>query len=105
MKKNKSINGIRKEENIKLITLYFRYRNAYNMGYQSYKIFKFMMSHITNINNYTYIRNVFETMLSRGTFKLKFKNKNRFYIFNPYNLDEENIEYDINKKKFIINFN
>ncbi len=105
MNKNKSKNGIKKEQNIQLITLYFRYRNIYNMGFQSYKIFKFMMCYITNIDNMTYIRNVFETMLSRNIFQLKFINKSRYYIFNPFELETENLEFNMKDNKFIINFN
>lgn len=95
-----------KENNIELIVLYFKYRNIFKMGHQSYKVFKNMMIYITNIEKKTYIRNLFETMLSRNIFKIKYINKSRFYIFNPYNLNDEFIGYTRNNEnKFIINFN
>ena len=95
-----------KEKNIELIILYFRYRNIFKMGFQSYKIFKNMMIYITNIDKTTYIRNLFETMLSRDIFKIKYIYKSRFYIFNPYNLNDKFIGFNKNNEnKFIINFN
>ncbi len=95
-----------KEKNIELIILYFKYRNIFNMGFQSYKIFKNMIVYITNIQKKTYIRNLFETMLSREIFTIKYINKSRFYNFNPYHLNDEFIGYKRNKEnKFIINFN
>jgi len=103
---NKAEKQLIKEQNIELIILYFRYRNIFNMGFQSYKVFKNMIVYITNIQRRTYIRNLFETMLSREIFTVKYINKSRFYIFNPYNLNHEFIGYNRNEENnFIINFN
>lgn len=81
-----------KEKQIELIMLYFSYRNIFNLGYQQYKIFKNLMVYITGIEKKTEIRNIFETLLSRNIFQLKYRHKSRFYIYNPYNLNY--IEYN-----------
>ena len=89
-----------KQKNIELVLLYFRYRNVFNYGFQSYRIFKNMIIYITGIHKTSYIRNIFEILLSRGIFKLKYIYKSRFYIFNPYNL-----RIDTTNKQYIIDFN
>jgi len=101
---NKIQKQIIKERNIELIILYFKYRNIFNIGFQSYKIFKNMIVYITNIQKRIYIRNLFEIMLSRDLFQVKFIGKSRFYIFNPYKLKTN--QYNINNdNQYIINFN
>jgi len=103
---NKIEKQIKKERNIELIMLYFKYRNIFNIGFQSYKIFKNMIVYITNIENRIYVRNLFEIMLSRDLFQVKFIGKSRFYIFNPYKLKTNNLGYNINNdNQYIINFN
>jgi len=76
-----------KEKHIELIMLYFKYRNVFNLGYHQYKIFKNLIIYITGITKKTDVRNIFETLLSRNIFQLKYRHNSRFYIFNPYNLE------------------
>jgi len=45
------------------------------------------MIYITAIQDRSYIRNLFEILLTRNIFQLKYIYKSRFYIFNPYNLE------------------
>ena len=92
-------NTIIKNKNIELVILYFKYRNIFDLGFQSYKIFKNMIMYITNITNQLKVRNIFEIMLLRKLFEVKMVGKSRFYIFNPYN------KKIINYSKYIIDFN
>lgn len=72
------------EEIVKLCILYFELRNTFNMGYQRYSYFKNMMRYISNINNPTYIRKIFQRLLDRKYFiKLK-SGKETTYHFNPH---------------------
>ena len=80
-----------KNKNIELVMLYFKYRNIFDIGFQSYKIFKNMIMYITNIKNQLKVRNIFEIMLLRKYFKVKMVGKSRFYIFNPHNKKLYNI--------------
>lgn len=77
--------AIFKNKNIELVTLYFKYRRIFDIGYQSYKVFKNLIMYITNIKNQIKIRNIFEIMLLRKLFQVKMVGKSRFYIFNPHN--------------------
>lgn len=92
-------NQIIKNKNIELVLLYFKYRGIFDIGYQSYKIFKNMIMYITNIKNQLKVRNIFEIMLLRKLFTIKMVGKSRFYIFNPHN------RQIINYSKYIIDFN
>jgi len=76
-----------RDKHIELILLYLKYRNIHNIGYQQYKIFKNLMLYITGLPDRSYIRNLFEILLARNIFQLKYIHKSRFYIFNPYNLE------------------
>ena len=91
--------AIIKNKNIELVTLYFKYRRVFDIGYQSYKVFKNLIMYITNIKNQIKIRNIFEIMLLRKLFNVKMVGKSRFYIFNPH--DKKIINYS----KYIIDFN
>ena len=103
---NRHEKNLNKQRNIELVILYFKYRKIFNIGFQSYKIFKNKIIYITGITHKTYIRNIFEIMLSRNIFQIKFIRKSRFYIFNPYNLNTDNIGYNINSEnQYFINFN
>lgn len=96
----------KKEQNIELVVLYFTYRNIFRIGFQSYKIFKNLIIYITRIHDKIYIRNIFDTMLSRKIFKVKFAGKSRFYHYNPYNLDEKYIQPKKDEDdKYVVSFN
>jgi hypothetical protein len=96
-----TVKNYKKTKYIELVVLYFKYKNIFDIGFQPYKIFKNKIKYITGIyNNRAYIRNIFEIMLSRNIFQVKFIGKSRTYIFNPYHLRIDNIE-----KQYIINFN
>jgi hypothetical protein len=95
----------KKENNIELVMLYFAYRNIFKFGFQSYKIFKNLIIHITRITDKIYIRNIFDTMLSRKIFKVKFHRKSRFYHYNPYNINETNLEPKKDENdKYVVSF-
>ena len=84
---NKKENLFIKNKNIELIMLYFKYRNIFDIGYQPYKVFKNIIIFVTGITTKTYIKNLFETLLAREVFHLKYRYGSRFYIFNPYNCE------------------
>ena len=76
-----------KKQNVKLIILYLKYRNSYNAGFQKYQYFKSLMRYITDINDNTFIRRLFdEMMLIIGSVR---------YRFNPYHKTEA-VPHDIN---------
>ena len=98
---NTVIKNYKKSKYIELVILYFKYKNLFDIGYQPYKIFKNKIKYITGINNNrSYVRNIFEILLTRNIFRVKFIGKSRTYIFNPYNLRIDNTN-----KQYIINFN
>ena len=98
---NNTIKNYKKTKYIELVILYFKYKNLFDIGYHPYKIFKNKIKYITGIhNNRTYVRNIFEILLSRNIFSVKFNGKSRSYIFNPYNL-----RIDTTNKQYIIDFN
>lgn len=71
------------EEIIKLSILYFELRNTFNLEYQKYSYFKNMIRFITNIYDPTYIRKIFQKLLSRKIFKKMKRGKETLYHFNP----------------------
>ena len=71
------------EEIIKLSILYFELRNTFNLEYQKYSYFKNMIRFITNIYEPTYIRQIFQKLLSRKYFKKIKRGKETLYHFNP----------------------
>ena len=73
------------EDYIKLVFLYLEYRNTFNIHYQKYGHFKFMIKWITNINDATCIRWIFQKCLNRKYFIKKKEGKRTLYHFNPYN--------------------
>ena len=102
---NRAEREMHKKKHIELVLLYFKYKKISNIGFQSYKIFKNMIIYITAISTKTYIRNIFEIMLSRGLFEVKFIRKSRYYIFNPYKLKINNIGSNLNNSnKFFMKF-
>lgn len=93
---NKQKKLLIKQKNIELVVLYLKFRNAFNFGFQPYKVFKNMIIYITDIKKTPYVRNIFEILLSRGVFQLKYIYNSRFYIFNPYNLEYTDITLKVN---------
>ena len=73
------------EEIIKLSILYFELRNTFNLEYQKYSYFKNMIRFITNIYDPTYIRKIFQKLLSKKIFKKMKRGKETLYHFNPNN--------------------
>ncbi len=80
------INILVRNKNIELVQLYFLYRNITNLGFHSYKVFKNMIIYITGINDKLLVRNIFDILLHKNSFKIRFIGKSRFYNYNPKNL-------------------
>tara|TARA_R110000803_G_scaffold110172_3_gene178557 strand:- start:5441 stop:5710 length:270 start_codon:yes stop_codon:yes gene_type:complete len=72
------------EEILKLCILYFELRNAFNLGYQKYSLFKNMIRYITNIYDPKDIRKIFQKLIDRQFFKKLKRKKKTLYHFNPY---------------------
>jgi len=76
---------------INLSILFFNYRNAYNLGFQRYSIFRNMIRYI-NGNNLTdkQVRIVFQTLLSNKYIEKNKKFGTIYYRWNYYNKIETN---------------
>ena len=84
-----------KKQNVKLIILYLKYRNSYNAGFQKYQYFKSLMRYITDINDNTFIRRLFDEMMLNGVMERKLIIGSVRYRFNPYHKTEA-VPHDIN---------
>ena len=84
-----------KKQNVKLIILYLKYRNSYNAGFQKYQYFKSLMRYITDINDNTFIRRLFDEMMLNGVLERKLIIGSVRYRFNPYHKTEA-VPHDIN---------
>lgn len=81
-----------------LIILYFRYRKCYNIGFQKYLYFKSLMRYVTEIDNYVYLRRLFEELINRELIEKKFIMGSVRYRFNP------NKKYDIPNQPIVLHF-
>jgi len=94
--RNKSIY---KKNIIQLVTLYLRYRNSYNIGFQKYSYFKNLMKYITKNESNIFLRRIFEHLTTHDIIEKKIILGSVRYRFNPNNkIDDPN-------KKIIISFN
>tara|TARA_R110002012_G_scaffold197617_3_gene366226 strand:+ start:98 stop:379 length:282 start_codon:yes stop_codon:yes gene_type:complete len=84
-----------KKQNVKLIILYLKYRNSYNAGFQKYQYFKSLMRYITDINDNTFIRRLFDEMMLNGVMERKLIIGSVRYRFNPYHKTDP-VPYNIN---------
>lgn len=78
-----------KKHNVKLIILYLKYRNSYNAGFQKYQYFKSLMRYITDINDNTFIRRLFDELMLAGHMERKLVVGSVRYRFNPYHRTDE----------------
>ena len=76
---------------LKLVFLYFEYRNLFNQGFQRYYFFKNMIRYITCINNNSRIRRIFQKLLNKGVFIKDRQFNLTVYHFNPYNKSPQRI--------------
>ena len=89
-----------RQENIKLIICYLKYKNSFNFGFQDYKFWKLHLMYITGINNQFEIRSFFYSLLYKNIFtKKKIFNK-ICYLFNP---TKKNYQI-LSRKKFVLTF-
>tara|TARA_R110000796_G_scaffold120917_1_gene235055 strand:+ start:714 stop:1001 length:288 start_codon:yes stop_codon:yes gene_type:complete len=84
---------------IDLVILYFKYRNCYNQGFQKYYYFKNLIKHITNLDDLTFIRRIFEELLLKKIIEKKIICSSVRYRFNPYRKES------INSPPYILTFN
>tara|TARA_R100000654_G_scaffold32892_5_gene57926 strand:+ start:3178 stop:3465 length:288 start_codon:yes stop_codon:yes gene_type:complete len=69
---------------IKLVFLYFEYRNLFNQGFQRYYFFKNIIKYITCIQDNSKIRRIFQKLLFMGVFDKGKVYQLTMYHFNPY---------------------
>jgi len=72
-----------KKSTIKLINLYFKYRNCYNSGFQKYSYFKNLMVYVTDIKDTAFLRRIFENLISTHIIEKKLIQKSIRYRYNP----------------------
>ena len=77
-----------KKQNVKLIILYLKYRNSYNVGFQKYQYFKSLMRYVTDINDNTFIRRLFDELMLSDVMEKKLIIGSVRYRFNPYHKTE-----------------
>ena len=80
--KNKNRNG--RKDYMKLILLYFQYRNSFNFGFQRYGFFKNLIKYITGISNLCYIRSLFDEIKKNGYMEKGIIQESVYYRYNPY---------------------
>ena len=83
---------------IDLIILYFKYRKCYNTGFQKYMYFKSLMRYVTEINDWVYLRRIFEELINRELIEKKFIMGSVRYRFNP------NKKYDDPNRPIVLHF-
>ena len=79
----------KKEQEIKnnyleLVILYFKYRNAYHLGYQKYSVFRNMIRFVADNTDPSFCRAIFTELQTANLFEKKMKLKSITYRFNPY---------------------
>lgn len=89
-----------KTQLIELSTIYLKYRNSYNQGFQRYSYFRNLIKHITGLYIPNHIRHIFNSLINKGMIDIKRDHGKIFYRFNPY--QKKDI---INTEKFVfLNF-
>ena len=70
---------------VEIVTLYLRYRNSFNYGYQKFNVWRNIIRFITGISDTKIIRKIFYHLLNKKQFIKYKKNNSTYYIFNPTN--------------------
>lgn len=73
-----------KRELIELSTIYLKYRNCYNQGFQRYSYFRNLIKHITGLYVTNHIRHIFNALINQDMIDIKKERGKIYYRFNPY---------------------
>ena len=57
-------NKTNKRELIELSTIYLKYRNCFNNGFQRYSYYKNLIKHITGLNFTNHVRHIFNSLIN-----------------------------------------
>ena len=77
-------NKTNKRELIELSTIYLKYRNCFNNGFQRYSYYKNLIKHITGLNFTNHVRHIFNSLINKGFIDVKKHHGKIYYRFNPY---------------------
>ena len=89
-----------KNQLLELSTIYLKYRNCYNAGFQRYSYYKNLIKHITGLYLANHVRHVFNSLINQGLIDVEKKQGKIYYRFNPYQR-KDNIE---NEDYIIVEF-
>ena len=70
-------------DDVETSLIYLSYRNSFDIGWVSYKVYKKRIHFILNNSDYLYIRNIFQFLVENNKVEKKKFNKSIFYRFNP----------------------
>jgi len=73
-----------KNELIELSTIYLKYRNCFNQGFQRYSYYRNLIKHITGLTFTNHVRHIFNSLINKGLIDIKKEQGKIFYRFNPY---------------------